>query len=257
MKYTIVILALLPICVAAQDMPKISFEFGVQKHQFAMGDFNEYALDSNYYEPILYNNGEPPTQTIKYGYSFSENVNYRILRFLDVGIYGMYQYGKMVRRINYAFQIPPDDPYFYYGKYTMTTSCWTVGLSSTFYLNQILRWSEKQSLLKNTVVGLEFAGGIAFSKLKDKQYFVGSIYTGSRINIHATDVTGHIALKLGYRYLKNSFFSEIGIKGGYQLLKTGTLKNDKGYVANSYPEPRSIRLDFSGFFAGIYLNFGK
>jgi hypothetical protein len=73
----------------------------------------------------------------------------------------------------------------------------------------------------------------------------------------STGFQGKTELNIGYRFGK-TIFTDVGFNVGYQFFKTSSVKNYAG--SNIYPDndgKRTVNLDFSGLYYGIYLKIGK
>jgi len=73
----------------------------------------------------------------------------------------------------------------------------------------------------------------------------------------ATAFHGQAALRVSYDITQSPLITSIGLKFGYQFMKTPVLRDryDEEWVLASTAYP--VQLDFSGFFGGVFLSFGR
>ncbi len=257
-KVGIILLIFGPLAVMGQ-MKSPSLELNAQWHTFKMSNLNEFIADTSYYnnKPQLYD--DVATEGIKSGYQFGQSINFKLSNILEFGIWGSYQYGKMVRHIySKDMSYPsPSNAKIYAGTYSIKTEAFSVGLKSCLYINNLLHLEQKETFLKHVELGIEIGAGASFSHLEELlSNGTAPGNTVSEMDKRSTDWVGVSSLKLGYKFLRNPVLSSAGIKAGYQFLRTGTVKDEAGYVIAGGGN-RTIKLDFSGFFVGLYLNIGK
>jgi hypothetical protein len=253
---SILIFFLIPLSSFCQDKGDLSFEFNYNAHNYSMNKLNEFLIDTNYNNPYLYSSH--PTEQIKKGNGYSISLGYQPLEFVDFGIYGSFQFGRIKRhpQLLYTDPVTANESY-YYGDYLAQTSAFGVGLTSSIYINRILNFEEKQGFIKGALIALEFQGGLGYSHFCDILSFPDypdGAFEFKNYNHKSTDFQGQVALKLGYSYKGKNIKSSFGVKFGYQFYKTATVENSigKGLKAEG-----NINLDFSGFFIGTFIKLGK
>lgn len=243
---------LIAVAANAQNQNKLSIEFIAGMNEFKMNDFNQYYIDSFALNYDLLEGG------ISSGQQYSLSLKYQPIGLFDIGIYGNYQFGQT----NGGSQIILTDEFgvptgSYKTDLSVRLQSIGAGISTTWYVSHILKLHEKESsFLQRFHFGLILNGGVGFSRsiidLRDPMYPQFSAYN----YYSSTDFQGQIGLMAEYDITKNPIITSIGIKGGYQLQMTNTLKDRQGndwVVLGEYP----VTLDFSGFFGAIYLKIGK
>jgi hypothetical protein len=208
--------------------------------------------------------GIDPTRTIKNGMDYNLVISYQPLQFIDFGIFANYQYASLRRPLRWIYQpdpIYPDSTLLFEGTNYIETNAFSAGLSTHLYINKLLHFDQNKSkILKNLQLSAGFMGGVGFSTLMDRSAIYYQAYHGDSKNYQykATNFHGRVELGVGYR-LGKTFFSDVGIKIGYQFFKTSELKNYVGsYLHPSGIEStKGVQLNFSGVYYGIYFKIGK
>ena len=249
----------------AQDKHNLSVEFNVNRANYKMESLNSYLGDTNYFLSIFYDKKQ--VRAINSGKDYNLIISYQPFNFLDVGVYVNYQSSsiQLPLRLVYVSHQYPFDSITYEGTNYIEANALSTGLSTRLYINKLMHLDQSNSwFLKKLQLSMGFSGGLGFSSLIDRASMYNSSNTTNNSNEHkkhvykAIDFQGRVELNLGYRLGKN-FFSEVGIKTGYQFLKTSPPKNYSGLFF--YPEGnnsvKTINLDFSGAYYGIYLKLGK
>lgn len=257
MKSLITITFFLPLLLFSQEKGLFKIELESDFRTFNLESFNETLNNKEYIGSDIYDNA-----AINDGYGFGLNFSYNINRCISFGIYGETQVGSVKQNIYNEIQ---DE----YGNSieTITTRSFKVqsvnfGLNSNLHLNKFAFWESVPRLSKiETILNLKTGYGKAFfissSNLKSDEI---NIHTGGMEyfnNIFTAEGFQIIAsLQIGYILSDNKYFSSIGVKLGYQSLKTSSLKRGTekvGYPANN----QKTKLDLSGLVLGVYLNIGR
>lgn len=253
-------LYLLSATMAAQSPQRLSFDFGYGVNAYKMEGLNRYFVDSFALKFGQLDEG------IKRGEQLMAALRYQPARSFDVGIYGMYQFaqseGTPVLPISNEFGQLVDEVEW---EYRLETQAVTVGLSASLFISHLLNFHEKESALLNRLhIATEFSGGysMAFAHI----HGIMPAFTSFNTEIAARhDVTrfdarayhGQAALKVAYDLTQSPLFTSIGFRFGYQFMKTPVLTDrlDEEWVL-AITDYR-VQLDFSGFFGGVFLSFGR
>lgn len=244
-----------------QELNSLTFSFSSNFHQYKMEKLNDFLLDTNYYNSIYFNYDSPPENTVNRGRSFKALISYQFLNFVDLGVYSSYQNGEITRYPRFDMVLW-SDTVSYAGEYNLKTSAFSFGINSTFYVNKLLKFSEKSRALKRLLIGLEINGGIGYSKMVDLVSYDG-LTEFSLYNYSATNFQSEVALNIGFIVTKSKIWSSIGIKGGYQFFKTSNVRNSYGdelygtSASLSGGGGKTVNLDFSGYFFGFFVKIGK
>lgn len=253
-KLVISLILLFSLHLNAQQMNnKISLEFGYGLHSYSMNKLNEFYIDSFAIKPSI----DIFQNHIKKGNQYHISFVYQPNPYFDIGFYGSYQYGnskskpKLTEVDDYGFTIKE-----HCGISELRTEAIAVGINATWYIDGLLKWNERESILNRFHFGLELNGGIGFSKvIADFRY--PTLPIASSYNFFTSkDFQGQLGVKAEYDFTKSPIFTTLGIRLGYQFYKTQNVKDRFGEnweVDGKYP----INLDFSGFYFGTYLKIGK
>lgn len=240
------------VAACAQNQNKLSIEFSAGLNDFKMKDFNQYYIDSLALKNDLLERG------ISSGQQYCLSLKYQPVGLFDIGVYGNYQFGQTDGEpeiiLTDDFGVPTDS---YKTDLSVRLQSINVGISTSWYISHMLKLHEKESgILQRFHFGLILNGGVGFSRsimdLQDPMYPQYSTYN----YYSSTDFQGQIGLMAKYDITKNPIITSIGIKGGYQIQMTNTLKDRQGndwVVLGHHP----TNLDFSGFFGAVYIGFGK
>lgn len=252
--FLIICISICPALFSQFETEKLSFEFGYGLNKYSMKNLNRYFIDS------VTSQSNPKTldKKIEKGQMFGLSINYRPSKYFNVGLFSLYQYGSQSLTPKF---IETDD----FGKviaqhernYQLKTQAISFGVSSTFFLNTLLKLDQKKSkLLQNLKLGIGLNGGVAYSKvisdMRSKSLPSASYYEF----FESMDFQGQAFVDIGYYFSNSNFFSSIGIKLGYQYFVTKTVRDrldNEWIIFNEYP----INLDFSGLFIGTYIMIGK
>ncbi|WP_234369132.1 hypothetical protein [Brumimicrobium mesophilum] len=239
---------------AQNKKEELSFEFGYGKHDYSMGNINQFFVDSfaSQTNPILLD------KNIEKGEQFSLSLNYRPFKYFDVGLFSMYQFSKQNSSSTF---LETDDFGNAIAKhernYELKTMAISFGLNSTLFISSLLNFEQKETdFLKNLSLGIGVSGGIGLSRvvsdLRMKSFPTSSSYSF----FESTAFQGQTFIDVGYYFLNNNLFSSVGVKLGYQYFVTKTVQDrlDNGWIVQG---ENPINLDFSGLYVGTYLMIGK
>jgi hypothetical protein len=225
-----------------------SVEIGVSKNNFVMTQFNQNIVD--YY----INEIERLQEHIKNGTQISVGLKLKMRNSFSFGLNITHSRAttEYMAKAN-AFE----------GNELILIDWYTMMRTTAFQFNTTLNFNAL-SLIKNTkainnentsiALGPEFSFGLGlaqYSSYTDVPWL--NLYTQNLFRAQGT------ALKIGAFMefnLKKSQIYGIGFRTGYQFFETNTLKLHTGEAIIGFGETPP-NLDFSGFYYGIYLKFGK
>jgi hypothetical protein len=241
--------------IIGQDSEKLQFKFSTSFHNYQMDDLNTFLLDTSTIMPSRYD-----SVTVNNGVNYSLSLSYRFTPLLGIGVEGGYQsgVGRGKPHIEYVNQ-GTGEQIDYFNETEIKTRAYTLGLTANLSLDYLFGFYKSESFVKKLDLSFELAGGIAFSKLSDFLYNPYSNYEDRKIFHKSTDFYGNASLNIGYQLTSNKLFSSIGLKFGYQLLRTKPVKSDVGTVIqfDGFNFYRDTKLNFSGLFIGTYFTLGK
>ncbi len=263
MKFFLIILIVCSVSnLMAQNKHDFSVEFNVNRTNYSMKSIDDFMDDTIHFHPYYF--GKEPFDKIKTGFDYGVTMNYQFLNFLELGVIGAYQESEVSRLYNFSY-IDPYDPSLnssYYGRTDLKTSAITIGLSTNVYLNKLLHLDTKDSkFLQRLQWAIGLQGGVAFSTF---DFSNGLFYQTNYVNdpqrltysFNATNLHGKVEMKLGFKFLDKNLFSCLGLKVGYQVLNTATVKNGYGFPLK-YGKDQTLKMNFSGLYYGVYLKIGK
>lgn len=253
-------LFLLPATMAAQATQRLSFDFGYGVSAYKMEGLNRYFVDS-----FAVKNGQLE-EGIQRGEQFMAALRFQPAGSFDVGVYGLYQFAQTEGRPTFTtFNETGTALEEVEWRYRLETQAVTLGLSASLFVSNLLKFHEKESYLLNRLhIATEFSGGysLAFAHIHVIMPPVSSLttQTAARHDVTRFDSRsfhGQVALKVAYDLVQSPLFTSIGFRFGYQILKTPVLKDrlDEEWVLASTAYP--VQLDFSGFFGGVFVSFGR
>ncbi|PHR49969.1 MAG: hypothetical protein COA32_02210 [Fluviicola sp.] len=244
---------LIPVIAYTQEKGALGVEFSANRNQYSMDEFNESVDNVNSNSSLILTSNEFSEITSGMGYGLS--INLQLSDYFNVGVYGDYFLGKSENEFMYIsggeFGTPIDTSYW---TRHFEVNSLILGLKSSFFISKSAFWKKYDWLsnVESTIdvgVGYSFSSSIFYNIIKDKV-----MGTGKEIN-KVTGIHLKSQFKIGYIISKNTHFSSIGLKIGYQYLQTSQLKG--GEFSYFFSEENAPRLNFSGLTAGIYLTFGK
>ena len=251
------LLFLSQVAKAQSQKEKLSFEFGYGVNSYQMNDLNKFYIDG-WAETTRDNNWF--FDHINFGNNFSLGLNYQAFKSFDFGVYGSYQYGKS--DIVQGLSEQGNWRNYHLGNAQLRTEAIGVGISSTYFFSETLGFQEKESTLNRLHLGLEFNGGIGFSRAVISSTF--ETYPEANLYgfFNSQDFQGQLGLKVIYDFVKSPLITSLGLRIGYQYFKTNNLANLNGnqmfginVQENGASQP--VELDFSGIYVGTFLIIGK
>lgn len=247
----IALILVLATSLFGQEERTFSFDLSYGINGYNMNAINDFYIDSFAATP----ENDLLREYVRKGQYFRLGVNYTPISWLDVGFYGSFQFSSLT-------STPWKDYYdndlgeTVYNKsdFKFLTEATSVGVSSTLYIDEFWKSSEKQN--SKVHFGIELNGGIAF--LKASQLYTFKTFTTFQrdASYSSRNFQGQLGLKIEYDFTQTPIFTTLGLRAGYQFLKSGTARDaaDQEWLINDkYP----INLDFSGFYFGVYLKLGK
>ncbi|PWH82905.1 hypothetical protein DIT68_13490 [Brumimicrobium oceani] len=239
--------------VQSQKIDRLSFQLGYGVNYFKMVDLNT-AFSNGFLENEL----EMDDFEIKTGNSFEFNLLYQSIKLFDFGVYAGYQYTiKNSTPSSYKmneFNLPIEECE---GRYELRTEALTIGITNSWYIDQIVNNVEKDNFLNRLRYGVELSAGIGFSKIISNLLPAkGAVNQSEYFAYTSSDFQSQIGLKAEYDLTTTPIITSLGLRVGYQFLKTGEVRDAANQVWNvndQYP----ITLDFSGVYFGVYIKIGK
>lgn len=263
MKILLIILSLVPMLIYAQEKNNLTFNVEYNRHQFAMEQINSYLSDTNYFSTNVFSGAS--ANQVNRGNNFAMSISYQPNSIVDFGFYGSYQNSKLYRTPYFYEDLDPiwnpgQNIVTHEGDYEFSIESLCLGLTSTIFLNKILKFEQKNNnLLNRILLGVNFKGGIGFAETHEEYSYPTIPFMFSNGTYSAKSFHGQLGLRLGYIISKKSIFSAVGINIGYQFFKTPNIKNKIGQdiVESANYANVSANLDFSGLYGGLYLTIGK
>lgn len=206
-----------------------------------MEEFNTLLADTSTFFPNRL--GE---QAITQGYCFRFGTSYQVSKYIDFGLYGSYQFGAS-SGTRQGFTIDPFilDTLFYQLESTLRTEAIGVGATTAFHFHALPKW--KLPLLFDVNLSL----GLGFSNAKESVYNVSNNSVSRSLYHNSRDAQSTIGINLGYPIFHKSHEVHIGLSAGYQYFRTQALKSGGSTAINGI-QGKTVHLDFSGLFIGIY-----
>lgn len=238
----------------SQDkQPRLSVDFGYGYQDFSMNKLNEFYIDSFasrlQFGPIMENH-------INSGQQFRLGLTFTPSGMYDFGVYGSYQYGFSKSDQNIEFVNDGGDVvYSSQSTVQLNTNALGVGASATFYISHLLQFHKKENAWNRLHFGVEGSGGVGFSQVRFSWYDAN--FSSPPDIRSSTDFQGQIGVKTEYDFTKSPLITTLGIRLGYQYFRTKTLQDKSGMEWKVFPTNQAINLDFSGFYIGTYVKFGK
>lgn len=252
-KITFLLLLFSTVTFAQIPFQQLSIEPSYSLASYSMKSINEHFIESYAQKFNLLD------KTIHSGQQFGLNLNYRVNGLFNVGVYGMYQFGKSNGKniMTYTDDFGNPTQTVECNCYELKTESLGTGISSTWYISYLLGFQDKDSsFLSKTHLGIDFNVGMAFSKAIIDTRFQNFTDASNYDFFNSQDFQGQIGVRFEYEFAQKPFISSVGIKTGYNYLRTKKLKDRLGQdwiVADEKP----IHLDFSGFYFGVFLKIGR
>jgi hypothetical protein len=249
---------LIALCIGAlfaigvQAQKKAIFEIGASYHTFDMGTLNQSFIN-DFAKPFGILDDE-----INAGPQGYAKLKYAPGSFFELGIMLSYQVGKSSgSSTTYLVDINGDVTDFFTLYNDFYAESFGIGYTSTWYLSDLLGfdYSEK-AWVRRTHIGVEVNLGVAYSSAIYESFDEENVRAVRYETEANADFQGQFGISAHHNFVQNRFFSGIGLRAGYQYLKTRDLRFKDG----TYWEVRNaerINLDFSGFYAGAYIRLGK
>jgi hypothetical protein len=235
----------------AQDEGKFSFEFGYGIGQVAMCKLNQFYIDSLGKPLGLFNAN---ITTTNHGFV---SVRYQPFNPFDIGLYGNIQQAELKGNPIFYSSDEIGNTSANHGTSHLLLQSVGYGITTNIHINHILKWHQKESkFLNRSRLLTEFRVGNSFSNATINVQYPTLPIASSYVRYHAQNIEGQAALKFEYDYLKRSVINGIGLKIGYNYLNTKTLRNSFNETWKVLND-KTINLDFSGWFASVYLVFAK
>jgi hypothetical protein len=259
--FSVVIISAFFGTIEAQENPwkLFNLELGVNLHHYKMDELNERfvqrAIDS---DTMLL------TKYLTRGFQVQARTSFRVHRFFDIGLSLGYQNGKTEHNPRAYIQTdytPGVFPFLIYdsieGVYGVKAHGFTGAMSSSFYFSELLNLSQKENWINRLGLALDFQLGYAFSRVSVYDGWPGSYfqYANYYREYDSHSLFGQVGFKAEYDLNRSDLLTAIGIRGGYQFYKTGTVKTITDIEWRVDGEP--MRLDFSGVYFGVYLKLGR
>ncbi|MBW7867095.1 MAG: hypothetical protein H3C31_02085 [Brumimicrobium sp.] len=236
---------------SGQVTNKFFFDFNYSMNTYMMGDVNTFYIDS--FAGIPENDFY--REKLKRGNNFNIGINYSPIRYLSIGVFGGYQYASL-KSYKWHEYLDSELGKTIYTKrqFELKPEAWALGIAGTFYFSELI-FSKK--VVQRTHFGIESKGSINSTKITSSNVLF-TFYTSdnSKIYYHKYNLGVCLGILTEYDITQSPIITTIGLRMGYQWLKTGVMKdaaNQEWLVNDKYP----INLDFSGLYYGVYLKIGK
>jgi hypothetical protein len=235
---------------------KISVSFEYSRQQFAMDSLNKHYVGF-YIDTLGWLD-----KKISSGHRMGISINYRLNKFLETGLKFSHQYGQTEKTTQIEVYGLNPSPYETDMWWNITTSATSIQMSNTFYLSPFIDGKVKSTILRRIEFGVEFNLGYSWNKFSSYYHFIDitepnyAYMNHDFLVLQNRSTHASLGFKVDFNFLNNSFISRLGIKSGYQFLRTGAIRKNSGdemIFLNSAP----MNLDFSGWYYGIYLKFGR
>lgn len=253
MKHKLILILTLSITIAtsAQDKGKFSCEFGYGTGQVAMCKLNQYYIDSLAKPQNLFKDN---VKMANHGFAC---VRYQPGNLFDIGFFGSMMQSEIKSNPVFYSSDEIGNTTVNQGSSSLLIQSFGYGLTSNIHINHILKWYEKKSnFLKRSRLLTEFRVGSSLSTATINIHYPTLPIANNYFRYYANGIDGQLALKFEYDYLKEAMVSGIGLRVGYNYSNTRSMKNqysEDWKVLNG----KAINLNFSGWFASIYLVVAK
>lgn len=229
----------------SQERETISFDFSYGLNGYKMEHLNEFYIDSLASTP----ENDIFRDYVKKGQYFKLSVNYKPISWLEVGGYGSYQFSRL-KSYHWEKHFGEDVK----NLSILRTEALSFGVGSTFYFSNLFRNKEKFNRLH---IGVELNGGLSFLSIININIIPAEFNSQKKQKYTPKNqFQGQAGIKIEYDFTQTPIFTTLGLRAGYQFLKSGTVRDAAGQewlINDKYP----INLDFSGFYFGVYLKIGK
>lgn len=232
---------------------KISFTTEYAHHQYAMDSLNKHFLD------YMILDIERLDDYITSGKNFQVSFNYRPDKLFDFGLRMGYQFANTSKTSNTTIWGQNPEPMDTEVYSFFRVSSQNINFQSALYMNEVARYLNINFLPERINFLLDASIGLAFNRTYGYSHFLNPLVTSFSNSASATvnkSINSTLGLRIEFRISQKPILSHLGIKCGYQFFNTGVLKLKSGEEVKSW-EGYPTNLDFSGFYYGIYLKFGK
>lgn len=227
---------------------ELTTEFGVTRNTFAMTKFNQDIVD--YYIHEI----ERLEEHVNEGYQLSFGLKFKTRNAFSFG----FQFIRSHANTDYMAKAN-----FFQGSELIQIDWYTKMRTEAFQLNSTLNYNTL-SLFKNS--GITKNGIVHFSFGPELSLGYGIAHFSSYTDVPWLDLNTRNLFKANGLTFQTGFFTEfcinkfliygVGLRAGYQFFQTSTLKLHSGDEIIGFGDSPP-NLDFSGFYYGIYLKFGK
>jgi hypothetical protein len=231
---------------------KISISLDYARHQYAMDSLNETYMNFNINETGWLE------KNISGGQYFGISLGYRPKEYFDVGVKFAYQSGISSHKSSAEVYDNSPIPIETVRTVEVSVSSFSINPTISIYFSQLLNYFYPKenrrinyAIEVNSGLGLNsWTGHLSLvSEEHNYEYLSSSRFSNTALNTQ-------IGLKLELTLSQSNLFSFIGFRGGYQFYKTGKILSTSGEEFVSFSGTIS-HLDFSGWYYGVYLKFGK
>lgn len=240
------------ILLGQDKYPKMSFEIGYNYQLTKMEEFNKYFMDSSFMKysdihsifnylnnPNLELKIRPNPQTdfgISVGGQYKTKTGKPILNGLDEDLNVFHEEGLQ----------------------KLSLRSWDIAITNTWYINQIFDFWNQSNIINRFDFGINLHFGYKFISLLNEYHvttFTPTVVSNGKWKSNC--FYGKLGVKIEYTPLSKTLFSSIGLTVGYQFNNKETMRYLSGETYIKMPYKKSINLDFSGLYFGVYLKISK
>lgn len=245
----LVVFATLAFFSKSQDSTRfyVTLHGGIQ--DFKMDALNSYLSQDNDFGINKYG-----LVSVESGSSYSITLSWATIPNLYIGGYGGLCLGKGIGAPE-GFVVPPftTDTTFYTGSSRVSTVAIGYGLDVEYNFSGLL----STHFWKHSSMSVDLRAGLFDAFLSDYIYFPNSGHEYQTFYHHSKSFGVNTGITFSHQISNNPILSKIGVRVGYQWLKTGIVLSDLGDVVQSPYHNPSVSLDFSGLNAALLLSIGK
>ena len=216
-----ILLILFSTSLLGQNAKVLSFDLGYGINSYKMEDVNIYYIDSLAAKP----ENDLVRNYVEKGQYFRIVVNYKPVNWVEFGLNGNYQFSSLKSSPwEEYFDSEIGQKVFSKGYYELRTEAVSFGIGSTFYFSEFLK--SKENSKNRTRLGLEINCGVSFAKVSTTQVVKTFQNFQSIDRYYAREIfQGQIGLKAEYDFTITPIISSLGLRAGYQFLKTGVVRD--------------------------------
>jgi hypothetical protein len=233
------------------SIPRLSFEFGINQHNFKMDSLNDKFIEAAINNP----NVKLLDKKIESGLGLNFKVAYQFTRAVAFGLYVDYQYG--LSEYNPMYPMGNNPPVE--GIYSVRVDNLNSGINLSYWLSSHFYKSTSSKALQRLNYGLSLNVGYGLGSLKQFTYVPNYELASSDYRVFSNySFFFRPELKMEYLITNVKLFSSIGLNIGYQSFNIGYIKTkaDEYEMLVGFPNTK-MQLDFSGFYYGIYLKLAR